>query len=131
MSVRHIHQEAREPSRIGGRALKNAPISEGRAAPMPRYGGVAKALHWVILLLLVARYAIAWTMPGIHRGTWPEGLINVHLSLGLVILALAALRLLWRVAHPVPLPGTICRHGNTVWRRSSMRCSTSCLSSCR
>lgn len=103
MSARHIHQEAREPSRISGRALKNAPISEGGAAPVPGYGGVARALHWVILLLLVAQYTVAWTMPGIHRGTRPEGLINVHLSLGLVILALAVLRLLWRVAHPVPL----------------------------
>ncbi len=42
-------------------------------------------------------------MPGIHRGTQPEGLINLHLSIGVVILLLVVLRLLWRIGHPVAL----------------------------
>jgi cytochrome b561 len=67
------------------------------------YGGVAKGLHWLILLLLVVQFGVAWTMPEIHRGTQPEALISLHLTIGMVILTVAALRLLWRVAFPVPL----------------------------
>lgn len=83
--------------------MESGGIIERRPAGEPGYSGVAKALHWLIVALLIAQYTIAWTMPRIHRGTRPEGLIAVHLSLGIVILALAILRLLWRVMRPVPL----------------------------
>jgi cytochrome b561 len=76
---------------------------ETRSADKPGYGGVAKILHWLIVALLIVQFAIAWTMPGIHRGTQPERLINLHLSFGTVILLLVALRLVWRLFHPVPL----------------------------
>ena len=67
------------------------------------YDRVAKALHWLMVLLIVIQFAIAWTMPGIHRGTRPETLINLHLSLGVTILLVALFRLFWRIGHPVPL----------------------------
>jgi cytochrome b561 len=67
------------------------------------YGGVAKALHWLVVGLLMVQFAIAWTMPDIRRGTQPEGLIRLHLSFGVAIMLLAALRLLWRLYRPVPL----------------------------
>jgi cytochrome b561 len=67
------------------------------------YGAVAKSLHWLIVLLLVAQFAIAWTMPEIHRGVQPEGLIGFHLSFGTAILAIALVRVLWRLGNPVPL----------------------------
>jgi cytochrome b561 len=76
-----------------------------RAADEPGYGGVAKMLHWLIVLLLIGQYAVAWTMPEVHRGTRPEGLIGIHLSLGLLVLVLAVLRLAWRIFRPVPLFG--------------------------
>jgi cytochrome b561 len=74
-----------------------------RMARAPGYGGVAKSLHWLIVLLLVVQFALAWTMPEIHRGTRPETLINLHLSVGTVILLVALLRLAWRLRFPVPL----------------------------
>jgi cytochrome b561 len=76
---------------------------QGRMARESGYGGVAKSLHWLIMLLLVVQFALAWTMPEIHRGTRPETLINLHLSVGTLILLMALLRLAWRVSHPVPL----------------------------
>lgn len=76
---------------------------EARTAREPGYGGVAKTLHWLILLLLIAQYAIAWTMPDINPRTPPNTLIDLHFSIGVTILALALLRLLWRWTHPVPL----------------------------
>lgn len=76
---------------------------EKRTAREPGYGGVAKALHWLILALLAMQFVIAWTMPAVRRGTQPETLINLHLSMGMLILAIVILRLLWRAGHPVPL----------------------------
>lgn len=72
------------------------------------YDPIAKIFHWAIVVLLAAQFGVAWTMPEIHRGTQPETLINLHLSLGSLILLLMALRLVWRFFHPVPLEtGTV------------------------
>jgi cytochrome b561 len=71
------------------------------AGEMKTYGGVAKAFHWLIVVLLVAQFIVAWTMPEIHRGTKPDTLILLHLSLGGLILLSAILRLAWRISHPV------------------------------
>jgi cytochrome b561 len=80
-----------------------SPVIDARMAHEPAYGRVARSLHWLIVVLLAAQFAVAWLMPDIHRGTKATGLIVVHLSLGTSILAIAALRLLWRWVHPVPL----------------------------
>jgi len=67
-----------------------------------RYSGVAKSLHWLILVLLIVQFAIAWTMPQIGRGSVPTGLIGWHLSVGVAILAVMIVRLAWRITHPAP-----------------------------
>ncbi len=67
-----------------------------------QYSGVAKSLHWLILVLLIVQFAIAWTMPQIGRGSLPIGLIGWHLSVGLAIFAGMIVRLAWRLTHPVP-----------------------------
>jgi len=68
----------------------------------PAYSSVAKALHWLILALLVVQFAIAWTMPKIGRGSVPTGLIGWHLSVGVTVLAVMIVRLAWRATHPAP-----------------------------
>jgi cytochrome b561 len=74
-----------------------------RTARAPSYGSVAKTLHWLIVALLIAQYAIAWTMPDINPRTPPSILIDFHFSIGVTILFLAVVRLLWRWRYPVPL----------------------------
>lgn len=69
-----------------------------------RYTLVARLFHWIIVLLVVAQFAVAWTMPEIGRGTPPTGLIAWHLSIGAAILAVALLRLGWRLTHKSPPP---------------------------
>jgi cytochrome b561 len=71
------------------------------------YTGTAKALHWLILALLIVQFIVAWTMPHIGRNTKPDTIINLHLSMGIVILAVVVARLLWRASHgePAPLDG--------------------------
>src|SRR5262249_47028738 len=45
---------------------------------------------------------IGWSMPHIGRNTRPDAVINLHLSFGMLILLLVVIRLVWRLAHPVP-----------------------------
>jgi cytochrome b561 len=68
------------------------------------YTAAAKILHWLILALLLVQFAIAWTMPHIGRNTRPGTLINLHFSIGIVILAVVIVRLLWRLTHQEPPP---------------------------
>jgi cytochrome b561 len=77
-------------------------LVEKRAAAQPGYDSVAKTLHWLILVLLIAQYGVAWTMPNIGRNTPAVGLVSLHFSIGVTILAIVILRLLWRWTHPVP-----------------------------
>ena len=71
-----------------------------------QYTTMAKTLHWAVVALLVIQFALAWTMPGIHRGTQPETLINLHLSVGATILAIVIIRAVWRLSHSAPPPPT-------------------------
>jgi cytochrome b561 len=76
---------------------------QDRNARKPGYDGVAKFLHWLIVLLLIAQFSVAWTMPHIHRGVSPVGLIAIHLSLGAFFLLVVIARLAWSLTHRVPL----------------------------
>lgn len=73
-----------------------------RARSVSKYDPFARLLHWLIALLVIAQFVVAWTMPEIHRGTQPVGLITWHLELGTVIIALMIVRLLWRFARQEP-----------------------------
>ncbi|MEA1676173.1 cytochrome b [Nitrospirillum sp. BR 11163] len=72
--------------------------------PLTEYGSAMKGFHWLVVGLLVVQYALGWTMPELRRGMPPEGLVNLHLSFGVAIGAVMALRLGWRVLTPQP-PG--------------------------
>jgi cytochrome b561 len=75
------------------------------------YTPTAKAVHWLVVLILTLQYAVAWTMPHIGRNTVPETLINLHFSLGMLILFMLAFRLARRWSHPEPGPAA----GLAVW----------------
>jgi len=81
------------------------------------YGAVAKGLHWLVVALLVAQFALAWTMPDIQRGTKPEGLIAWHLAVGTTILAIAVIRIAWGLTYPIPL----LTEGVPPWQRLAAR----------
>jgi len=66
-----------------------------------QYGTLAKIFHWLIVALLAVQYPIGWLMPDIHPGMSPGASMVFHVSIGMTILALTAIRLVWRVTHPV------------------------------
>jgi cytochrome b561 len=72
------------------------------SSTVPRYDPFARFLHWLIVALVVAQYVVAWTMPGIHRGTQPLGLIAWHLELGTAIVAVMIVRIVWRFVRAEP-----------------------------
>jgi cytochrome b561 len=74
--------------------------------PAPKYSRLSKALHWVVGALIVAQLVIGWTMPEVHRETLPVGLIGWHVTVGVVLILLIALRVVWRASHaPLASPG--------------------------
>ncbi|WP_321797967.1 cytochrome b [Caballeronia sp. J97] len=73
-----------------------------RYTPASVYNAPARLFHWATALLLLIQYALAWTMPDVHRDTQPIGLIAWHLEVGVVIVLLVLVRLLWRSVHPAP-----------------------------
>ncbi|MDB5434250.1 MAG: cytochrome, partial [Phenylobacterium sp.] len=70
------------------------------AAPVA-YGPVAKALHWTIAALIVVAGIL-----GLLHDSWPKATqafwINIHAVIGLLILALVAARIWWRLRHAPP-----------------------------
>ena len=81
------------------------------------YTSSAKFLHWLIVMLLIVQFIVAWTMPHIGRNTPMTTLISLHFTVGIVILAVAILRLVWRAiqGEPTPLDGV------PPWQRQSAR----------
>jgi cytochrome b561 len=65
------------------------------------YGTTAKVFHWLIVALLMVQFPLGWFMPDIHRGMKPGDAMTFHVSFGITILALIALRFFWRITHPV------------------------------
>src|SRR5438445_12735554 len=77
-----------------------------------QYGTTAKVLHWLVVALLLVQYPIGWLMPDIHRGMKPGVAMTFHMSIGLLILTTIALRLAWRLTHPVEPESSLAR-----WQR--------------
>jgi len=67
------------------------------------YDGVARFIHWSIVLLVATQFVIAWTMPDVHHDTKPVGLIAWHLGVGALLVAAVAVRIVWRLTHKPPV----------------------------
>ncbi len=71
----------------------------------PRYDLVAVCLHWLVAGLIIAAFALGVVMVDIP-GLTPTKLryFSWHKWLGVTVLALAAIRLLWRLRQGAPRP---------------------------
>jgi cytochrome b561 len=54
--------------------------------------------------LLLAQFLIGWLMPNVGKDMQPDSLMNLHLSIGVLILVVALARVAWRLFHGVPAP---------------------------
>ncbi|RYY82399.1 MAG: cytochrome b, partial [Comamonadaceae bacterium] len=73
-----------------------------------RYGAFAMALHWLLAVLIVGSFSVGLCMGDLPFSPLRVRLFNWHKWAGITILALSAVRLLWRLTHqPPPLPAAI------------------------
>jgi len=81
-----------------------------------RYTRSAIALHWLLALMIGAAFALGAYLADLPPSPARGGLLRVHQSAGISILALSAVRLLWRLRHrppaDVPMPA---------WQRRAAR----------
>jgi cytochrome b561 len=77
-------------------------MSQDSPASERRYHPVAKALHWLVALLVALQFGIAWTMPDIGPHTKLGRLISLHLTVGALIGLAVLVRISWRLRHSAP-----------------------------
>lgn len=66
------------------------------------YNGVAMAFHWLLALMIVVSFSVGLFMSDLPFSPLRLKLYNWHKWAGVTILALSALRLLWRLTHRAP-----------------------------
>ena len=96
--------------------------------PAARYHPLSIALHWLIVLLVLAQLSLGWWMIDIPKS--PPGVrawwFNLHKSIGLTIGVLMLLRLGWRLRHGAPpLPDSM-----PSWQRTAAGVSHFLLYAC-
>ncbi|MFE0016191.1 cytochrome b [Mesorhizobium sp. NPDC059054] len=67
-----------------------------------RYGWIAILLHWLIALLFIAQIALGLAMVRMTSQRSAFELIQLHKSIGFLLLGLVVLRLAWRLANVTP-----------------------------
>ena len=85
------------------------PAPAGSTAPGPVYPPVARGLHWLVALALIATIPVGvlMVMPGWARPT-QDAMFVFHKNIGVVILILMILRLVYRLLNPPPpLPASL------------------------
>jgi cytochrome b561 len=71
-----------------------------------RYGWVAILLHWLMAALILGQFTLGFVMTRTDDQRLAFERIQLHKSIGLTLLALAAVRIVWRLANRRPrLPG--------------------------
>ncbi|RTL51143.1 MAG: cytochrome b [Bradyrhizobiaceae bacterium] len=81
------------------------------------WGGVSRALHWILGVLIIGMIAYGWWMN--HVPSRPDRFFyrSIHADIGYIILLLTALRLVWKLLNPTPaLPA-----GTPLWLRAGAR----------
>ncbi len=68
---------------------------------LSEYTPPAKALHWLIALLIFVLFPLGWLMDDL-TGVQKFQAFNFHKSLGLSVLALMIVRVIWRCFNPAP-----------------------------
>lgn len=82
--------------------MENSPVS-GLRSNTARYGSFSIAIHWLMLILIVAVYTCMELKGIFPRGSDSREMMKTwHFMLGLSVLLLAALRLVLNLTAPVP-----------------------------
>ena len=68
-----------------------------------RYGLITKLLHWLIALLIVSLIVLGWYMVDLtYYDRWYNASLTAHKALGLLVLLLAAIKIIWTLINRSP-----------------------------
>ncbi|GAB4222914.1 MAG: cytochrome b [Gammaproteobacteria bacterium] len=72
------------------------------------YGSVSKFFHWLVFLLVVTMFIIAYVMDELPDSPLKGQMYGLHKSIGLTVLGVMILRLLWKLSNVrvADIPGT-------------------------
>lgn len=80
-------------------------MSESATSPT-RYDPAMMILHWLMALVIIGLWGMGQVMEDLPKGDLRAQVFGVHKGVGMIMLALVAVRLAWRATHPQPeLPG--------------------------
>ena len=66
------------------------------------YGVVAKSLHWILAIMIIGLLSVGLYMEDLAPSDQKWQLYSLHKAIGIIALALVALRLIWRFMNPQP-----------------------------
>ncbi len=83
---------------------RRVPLMPAAAPPTgkTRCDGLAMLFHWVLAIAIIGTFSVGWYMADLPFSLTRLKLFNWHKWAGVTILALSALRLLWRLTHRPP-----------------------------
>lgn len=68
-----------------------------------KWGAVSQTFHWLTALAIFAMFGLGWIMADMAFSPQKFKLYSWHKSLGIVILAFVAVRLMWRLVNVTPV----------------------------
>lgn len=81
------------------------PSSSSRPAGPAAYSWPAKLAHWLVAVLILTNFTLAWIMVDMKISPTTLKLFSYHKWIGVTVFVLAVLRLAWRLyRRPPPLP---------------------------
>lgn len=75
-----------------------------------KWGAISQSFHWLVALFIFAMFGMGWIMVDMAFSIQKFKLYSWHKSLGIIILAVVALRLSWRFMNITP---SLPNHMNT------------------
>ncbi len=71
-------------------------------APLAGFGVARRLLHWLTVLLLAGSFLLVWSIEWLPEGALRPQALGMHRTMGLVVLALSAVRILWSLVSARP-----------------------------
>ena len=69
-----------------------------------RWGLASRCLHWFMAITIIFMFGLGTTMINMRLSPMKLEMFIVHKSIGILLLALIAIRIIWRLLNPSPKP---------------------------
>jgi cytochrome b561 len=101
-SVQYVSSGAGAAALVADGRRQAVSVSDDERAPS-RYDSVQIALHWATAILVVALYSLSQVWGFFAKAT-TNGLVEVHISLGVLLAGVVLARIFWRFSFGRRLP---------------------------